>query len=80
MTRTEHIRYGIIEKLIIISNKDYLKALYQPVNNSPITDDFVKINEKQIIMLKPSEKDIKEGKTISQAQVDKADHKWLKEI
>jgi hypothetical protein len=31
-------------------------------------------------MLNMSEKDIKSGKLISQAQLDKADLKWLKEL
>jgi hypothetical protein len=80
MTRTDQIRNGIIEKLLTISNKDYLKALYQIVNNSPTSNDIVKLTEEQIVMLKLSEKDIKEGKTITQSQIDKADLKWLKEI
>ncbi|MFN4880707.1 MAG: hypothetical protein ACK5IO_01540 [Bacteroidota bacterium] len=80
MTRTDQIRNGIIEKLLTISNKDYLKALYQLVNNSPTSNDIVKLTEEQIVMLKLSEKDIKEGKTITQSQIDKADLKWLKEI
>lgn len=49
-------------------------------NNSPTNNDIVKLTEEQIVMLKLSEKDIKEGKTIAQAQIDKADLKWLKEV
>ena len=79
MTTTDHIRNGIIEKLLTISNKDYLTALFQLVKNTPIDKDIVKLTEEQIVMLKLSEKDIKEGKLIPHAQVDKSDLKWLKE-
>lgn len=80
MTTTDHIRNGIIEKLLTISNKDYLTALFQLVKNSPDEKDTVKLTEEQIIMLKLSEKDLKKGKTIPHAQLDKSDLKWLKEL
>ena len=40
----------------------------------------IKLTKEQIIMLKLSNKDIKEGKLISHSQLDKADLKWLKEM
>lgn len=79
MTTTDHIRNGIIEKLLTISNKEYLTALFQLVKNSPVDGDNVKLTKEQIVMLNMSEKDIKNGKLISQSQLDKADLKWLKE-
>lgn len=78
MTSTDHIRNGIIEELLTISNKDYLNALFQLVKNSPADKDTVKLTEEQIVMLKLSERDIKEGRLIPQAQLDKSDLKWLK--
>jgi hypothetical protein len=78
MTTTDHIRNGIIEKLLTISNKDYLTALFQVVKNSSTDKDIVKLTEEQVLMLKFSEKDIKEGKLIPQSQLDKGDLKWLK--
>ncbi len=80
MTTTDHIRNGIIEKLLSISNKDYLTALFQLVKNSSMDKDTVKLTEEQIVMLKLSEKDIKEGKMIPHSQLDKNDLKWLKEL
>ena len=80
MTTADHIRNGIIEKLLTISNKDYLTALFQLVKNSSVDKDSVTLTEEQILMLKLSEKDIKQGKLISQAQLDKNDLKWLKEL
>ena len=80
MTTTDHIRNGIIEQLLTISNKDYLTALFQLVKNSPTDKETVKLTEEQIVMLKLSDRDIQEGKIISHSQLDKSDLKWLKEM
>ncbi len=80
MSATDHIRNGIIEKLLTISNKDYLTALFQLVKNSTSDKDTVKLTEEQLVMLKLSDRDIKEGNLISQSQLDKSDLKWLKEL
>jgi hypothetical protein len=80
MANVDSIRNGIIDKLLTISNKDYLTALYQLVQNSAVDKDSVKLTEEQILMLKLSDKDIKNNRLISQSQLDKADLKWLKEL
>jgi hypothetical protein len=79
MTTTDHIRNGIIEKLLTISNKDYLTALSQLIKNSATDDDTFKLTEVQIVMLNMSEMDIKEKKLIPHSRLDKSDLKWLKE-
>ena len=78
MASIDNIRNGIIDKLLTISNKDYLSALYHLVESSSIDKDKVKLTEEQVLMLKLSDKDIKNGKLISQSQLDKDDLKWLK--
>jgi hypothetical protein len=79
METIHHIRNGIIDKLLTISNKDYLKALSQLLEKS--TDKgVINLSEEQILMLKLSDKDINEGKLISQVELDKMDLKWLKEL
>ena len=78
MASIHAIRNGIIDKLLTISNKDYLNALYQLVESSSTDKDKVKLTEEQVLMLKMSDKDIKNGKIISQSQLDKDDLKWLK--
>lgn len=80
MTTTDHIRNGIIEKLLTISNKEYLTALFQLVKNSSTDKDIVYLTEEQILMLKLSDKDIKLGNLIPHSQLDKNDLKWLKEL
>lgn len=78
MSTTDILRNNIIDKLLTITNKDYLSALYQLVKTSSVDKDIVELSEEQILMLQLSEEDIKNGKLISQTQLDKDDLKWLK--
>ncbi len=80
MNNIDLLRNSIIDKLLTITNKDYLSALYKLVENSSVDDNVVKLSEEQILMLQLSDSDIKEGKVISQEQMDKDDLKWLKEL
>lgn len=80
MTSTDNIRNSLINKLLTISNKDYLTALYQLVDKSNTEQDTIKLSKEQKIMLNLSEKDIQDNKLISQSQLDKNDLKWLKEL
>ena len=80
MRTTDILRNNIIDKLMTISNKDYLSALYQLVITSSDDNDIVKLTEEQIQMLQLSDMDIKNGKFISQYQLDKDDLKWLNEL
>ncbi len=80
MATIDHLRNGIINKLLTISNRNYLAALFQLVENSSLEKDTVKLTEEQILMLQLSDNDIKTGKLITQAQLDKSDLKWLKEL
>ncbi|MFN5318486.1 MAG: hypothetical protein ACK5CY_06565 [Bacteroidia bacterium] len=78
MTRADILRNNIIDKLLTISNQDYLSALYQLIEKSSVDNDIVKLSDEQILMLKLSDKDIEAGKLISQDDLDKSDIKWLK--
>ncbi len=78
MSSTDILRNNIIDKLLTITNKDYLSALYQLVKTNSIEKDTVKLTKEQILMLELSDKDIKTGKLISQSQLDKDDLQWLK--
>jgi len=80
MNPIELLRDSIIDKLLTISNKDYLSALYQLINKSSMINDAVELSEEQIIMLKMSDEDIQNGNLISQLELDKSDLKWLKEL
>lgn len=78
MSTTDLLRNNIIDKLLTISNKDYLTALYQLVNSSSVSPDTVQLTEEQVLMLQLSDEDIKNGKLISQNQLDNDDLQWLK--
>ncbi|TKB96956.1 hypothetical protein [Pedobacter cryophilus] len=78
MTGTDNLRNSIIDKLLTISNKDYLSALYQLVEKSSIDNDIVKLSDEQILMLQLSDNDIKKERLISQDQLDKSDLEWIK--
>ena len=78
MSTTDTLRNDIIDKLMTISNKDYLSALYQLVNASSVDQDTVQLTEEQVLMLQLSDNDIKNGKLISHDQLDKDDLQWLK--
>lgn len=77
MATIDTLRNDLIDKLLTISNKDYLLALNKLIENTPVNDAKVTLTEEQILMLKLSDDDIKAGKLISQAQLDKNDLEWL---
>ena len=78
MTTADNIRNSIIDKLLTISNKDYLSALYQLVEKSAVDTDVVKLSKEQISMLKLSDEDIKNKRLIPHDNLDKDDLEWLK--
>ena len=80
MATTDTLRNSIINKLLTITNKDYLSALYKIVEKSSVDSDIVKLTNEQVLMLKLSDKDIEKGKLISQNELDKRDSEWLKEL
>ena len=80
MNRVDVLRDSIIDKLLTISNADYLTALYQLINKSSVENDKVELTEEQIVMLQLSEHDIENGNFITQTELDKNDLKWLKEL
>jgi RAB protein geranylgeranyltransferase component A len=78
MAQVDVIRNGIIDKLLAISDKDYLMALLRLVENSAVQEEKIKLTKEQKLMLEMSEADIQHGRTISQNDLDKKDLEWLK--
>ena len=78
MAQVDLIRNGIIDKLLAISDKDYLLALLHLVDNSAVEDEKIKLTKEQKLMLEMSEADIQNGRIISQSDLDKNDLEWLK--
>ena len=80
MTGADNIRNSIIDKLLTISNQDYLLALHKLVSASNVNEEVIKLSEAQILMLNRSEDDIKNNRLASQEELDKIDLEWLKSL
>ena len=78
MAQVDVIRNGIIDRLLAISDKDYLKALLRLVENSSVEIGKIQLTKEQKLMLEMSEADLQNGRTISQSELDKNDLEWLK--
>ncbi len=78
MAQVDNLRNGLIAKLLTISNIDYLRALNEIVSSSKLETNKLDLTEEQVLMLKLSDKDIEDGRLISQNQLDKEDLIWLK--
>lgn len=80
MNRVDTLRNNIIEKLLTISDGDYLAAILRLINTNPVNKDSVKLSHEQKLMLELSEKDIENNALIPQNELDKADLQWLREL
>ncbi len=80
MTAADNIRNSIIDKLLTISNKEYLSALHKLVSTSKVGDEIIQLSEAQILMLNMSEDDIKNNRIVSQDELDNLDLEWLKSL
>jgi hypothetical protein len=79
MSQADIIRNGIIDKLLAISDKDYLLALSRLVESSSVNNEKITFTPEQLLMLQMSEQDIANGKVLTQEELDKSDLKWLNE-
>ena len=77
MNSVDIARNRLIDKLLGISNKSYLDALYKIVEQSPVISDKVQLSESQREMLQMSEEDYKAGRFITHEQLEKEDTEWL---
>ncbi|KAA5536036.1 hypothetical protein [Paenimyroides baculatum] len=80
MDTADNIRNNIIDKLLTISNKEYLTALYKLISKSSVENDAIQLSYDQLLMLNMSEDDIKNNRIVSQEELDKLDLEWLKNL
>jgi hypothetical protein len=78
MPTVDVLRNSLIDKILTISDKDYLTALHKLIQPDFIEKPTVKLTEEQVLMLKMSDRDIANGKLVSQTDLDKSDLEWLK--
>ena len=76
MARVDNIRNALISKLLTIKDQDILSAIDRLVTSST-KEQKVELTEEQILMLKMSEDDIKNGKVISQNELFEKERAWL---
>jgi hypothetical protein len=79
MSQADIIRNGLIDKLLAISDKEYLLALSRLVESSSVNNEKIKFTPEQLLMLQMSENDISNDRVITQEELDKSDLKWLNE-
>ena len=80
MASVDNIRNGLIEKILSIKNKDFLIALDKIITSSASESEIIELTKEQQLMLEMSERDIKEGKLISQEAMNKRNLEWLDAI
>ena len=79
MATSDKIKSDLIDKIISIQNRDFLKALDVLVSANSIQSEPVKLSPDQKIMLEMSERDIKKGRLIDQDDLEKRNMEWLNE-
>mgnify|MGYP000616221690 FL=1 len=77
MATVDKIRNGLIDKILSIRNKDFLVALDKLISSSESESDIIELTDEQKLMLEMSEKDIQNGKLISQEAMNKRNLEWL---
>lgn len=77
MEKVDKIRNGLIDKILSIKNRNFLEALDKIVSSISSESEIIELTKEQKAMLEMSEKDIKNGKLISQEAMDKRNLEWL---
>lgn len=80
MATVENIRSGLIDKILTIKNKEFLKALDKLISSSASDSDIVELTYEQKAMMEMSEDDINNGRLISQEAMNKRNFEWLNEM
>lgn len=76
MNALENIKNSLIDRILATRNERLLEAIKSLLDSAP-SEEIVGLSAEQIEMLSMSEKDIEEGKFVSEAEVSKRDAKWL---
>ncbi len=77
MQTVDHIRNDLIDRIMTITNKDFLIALNNLLSVSETETQVIALTKEQELMLKMSDVDIKEGRTISHEDFKDKTNQWL---
>lgn len=80
MEAVDKIRNGLIDKILSIRNKNFLQTLDKLISSSASELDIIELTKEQKAMLEMSENDIKNGRLISQEEMNKRNLEWLNAI
>ncbi len=80
MSTIDKLRLDLIDKILSITNKDYLETLDKLITLDKSKQNIEELTKEQEIMLEMSENDIKSGKLISQDAMIKRNLEWLNAI
>jgi hypothetical protein len=76
MNTLENIKNSLIDKILATRNERLLEAI-KNIFESTQSEELIALSTEQIEMLSMSEKDIEEGKLVSDSELNKRDSKWL---
>ena len=76
MNALENIKNNLIDRILATRNEQLLEAI-KSIFESTQSEDIISLSTEQIEMLSMSEKDIEEGKLVSESELNKRDSKWL---
>ena len=76
MNALENIKNSLIDRILATRNEQLLEAI-KNIFDSTQSEDIISLSTEQIEMLSMSEKDIEDGKLISESELSKRDSKWL---
>lgn len=79
MNSEKEIKHRLIDKILSSKNKTLLLRLERLLESSISGEDEVKLTKEQRFMLQMSDRDIENGDTISQEELNKNDLEWLRE-
>lgn len=76
MNALENIKNSLIDRILATKNEQLLEAI-KNIFDSTQSEEIIALSTEQIEMLSMSEKDIDEGKLVSESELSKTDAKWL---
>lgn len=76
MNTLENIKNSLIDRILATKNEQLLEAI-KSIFDSTQLEEIISLSTEQIEMLSMSDKDIEEGKLVSESELSKRDSKWL---
>ncbi|UPT71171.1 MAG: hypothetical protein M0D53_01805 [Flavobacterium sp. JAD_PAG50586_2] len=76
MNALENIKNSLIDRILATRNEQLLEAI-KNIFDSTQSEEIISLSTEQIEMLSMSEKDIEDGKLVSESELSKRDSKWL---